>query len=70
MLLKAIEQTNTGLNTKFVNIESGRSITLDHAINQIKNGNRNYEDYQTVKRPNGTVYIRSKADGKLSNNIE
>lgn len=70
MLLKAIEQTNTGLNTKFENIESGRSITLDHAITQIKNGNRNYEGYQTVMKSNGTVYIRSKADGKLRNNIE
>ena len=62
--------TDTGLNTKFVNVESGRTVTLKHAIKQIENGNKNYSDYQTVRNSNGTVYIRSKADGKRSNNIE
>lgn len=70
MLLKATEQSSTGLNTVFVNVESGRSVTLEHAIKQIDNGNKNYSDYQTVRNPNGTVYIRSKADGKRNNNIE
>lgn len=70
MLLKATEQTITGLNTKFVIVESGRSVTLEHAIKQIDNGNKNYSDYQTVRNPNGTVYIRSWADGKRNNNIE
>lgn len=73
MLLKATEQSDTGLNTKFVNVESvesGRTVTLKHAIKQIENGNKNYSDYQTVRNSNGTVYIRSKADGKRSNNIE
>lgn len=70
MLLKVTEQTSTGLNTKFVNIESGRSVTLGHAIKQIENGNKNYSNYETVRNSNGTVYIRSKADGKRTNNIE
>ena len=70
MLLKATEQSSTGLNTKFVNVESGRSVTLEHAIKQIGNGNKNYSGYQSVRNANGTVYIRSKADGKRSNNIE
>ena len=70
MLLKATEQSDTGLNTKFVNVESGRTVTLKHAIKQIENGNKNYSDYQTVRNSNGTVYIRSKADGKRNNNIE
>lgn len=70
MLLKATEQSSTGLNTKFVNVESGRSITLEHAIQQIENGNKSYQDYQTVRNSNGTVYIRSKADGNRNNNIE
>lgn len=70
MLLKATEQSSTGLNTKFVNVESGRCITLEHAIEQIDKGNLNYRDYQTVRNSNGTVYIRSKADGKRNNNIE
>ena len=69
-ILKATEQSDTGLNTKFVNVESGRTVTLKHAIKQIENGNKNYSDYQTVRNSNGTVYIRSKADGKRSNNIE
>ena len=37
MLLKATEQSDTGLNTKFVNVESGRTVTLKHAIKQIEN---------------------------------
>lgn len=45
-------------------------LPLKHAIKQIENGNKNYSDYQTVRNSNGTVYIRSKADGKRSNNIE
>ena len=55
MLLKATEQSDTGLNTKFVNVESGRTVTLKHAIKQIENGNKNYSDYQTVRNSNGTV---------------
>ena len=30
MLLKATEQSDTGLNTKFVNVESGRKVSLNH----------------------------------------
>ena len=32
MLLKATEQSDTGLNTKSVNVESGRTVTLKHAM--------------------------------------
>lgn len=70
MHLKVIEETKTGLNTKFINQESGRSVSLKHAIQQIQNGNSNYSDYEVVKKSNGTTYIRSKPDGKIGNNIE
>lgn len=70
MNLKVIEETSTGLNTKFVNQESGRSISLEHAVQQIQKGNSNYADYEVVKKSNGTTYIRSKPDGKIGNNIE
>lgn len=70
MNLKASKQSNTGLNTEFVNIDSGRHISLEHAIQQIENGNPNYKNYQTVNLTNGTTYIRSKADGSTKNNIE
>ena len=36
MLLKVSEESSTGLNTKYVNAESGRTITLEHAIKQIE----------------------------------
>lgn len=39
-------------------------------MTQIEKGNKNYENYQTVKMSNGTKYIRSKADGIKKNNIE
>lgn len=70
MNLKVSKQSNTGLHTEFVNVDSGRHISLNYAIRQIKNGNPNYKNYQTVNLTNGTTYIRSKADGCTKNNIE
>ena len=70
MKLNATKQSTTGLNTEFVNIDSGRHVSLEHAIKQIEKGNPNYRQYQTVNLPNGTKYIRSKADGNERNNIE
>ena len=66
MNLKVIEETSTGLNTRFVNQESGRSVSLE----QIQKGNSNYSNYEVVTKSNGTTYIRSKPDGKIENNIE
>ena len=70
MELKATKQTKTGLNTEFVNLESGRHISLEQAINQINKGNPNYSNYTTVTNPNGTTYVRSNPDNKRNNNIE
>ncbi len=70
MKLKKAQETNSGLNIEFVNTESGRHVSLDHAIQQINNGNPNYKDYTTVTNPNGTTYIRSKPDNSTANNIE
>ncbi len=70
MNLKVVKQTETGLNTEFVNIDSGRRVSLDHAIQQIRNGNPNYGNYEAVNRSNGTTYIRSKPDNSTKNNIE
>lgn len=36
MNLKVIEETSTGLNTRFVNQDSGRSVSLEHAVQQIQ----------------------------------
>lgn len=70
MRLKVTEESGTGLNTRFVNQESGRSMSLEHVITQIDNGNPNYRNYEKVTNPNGTTYVRSKPDGSVSNNIE
>lgn len=70
MNLKVIEETSTGLNTKFVNEDSGRQISLEHVVQQIQKGNSNYSNYEVVTKSNGTTYIRSKPDGKQGNNIE
>lgn len=70
MRLKVTEESSTGLNTRFVNQESGRSMSLEHVITQIDNGNPNYRNYEKVTNPNGTTYVRSKPDGSVSNNIE
>ncbi len=70
MQLRAIEQNKSGLNTRFINEDSGYTFSLDHVIQQINKGNPNYDGYHTVKNPNGTVYVRSNADGNRRNNIE
>lgn len=70
MILKATQETSTGLNTEFVNIETGRHFSKEHVIRQINNGNSNYINYHTVEKSDGTVYVRSNPDNKRNNNIE
>lgn len=67
--LKVKEQSNTGLNTSFINLSTGRTISLNQAINQIKKGNDTYSNYHIVNR-NGINYIRSNPDRFKNNNIE
>ena len=70
MKLKVSKESETGLNTEFVNIESGRKIKLEQAIRQVQKGNPSYQNYVAVKNPNGTIYLRSKPNGSLKDNIE
>lgn len=70
MKLKVFKENDSGLNTEFVNIESGRKIKLEHAIEQVEKGNPNYENYIVVKNSNGTKYLRSKPNGSSIDNIE
>lgn len=70
MKLKVSRESETGLNTEFVNIESGRKIKLEQAIRQVEKGNPAYQNYVAVKNHNGTTYLRSKPNGSLKDNIE
>ena len=70
MKLKVSKESASGLNTEFVNVETGRHIPLEQAVAQISKGNKNYKNYQVVNKSDGTTYIRSKADGIKKNNIE
>ncbi len=70
MKLKGSKESASESNTEFVNLETGRYIPLEQAVMQINKSNKNYENYQTVNKSNGTTYIRSKADGIKKNNIE
>lgn len=70
MKLKVSKENQKGLNTEFVNVETGRHILLEHAVTQINKGNKSYDNYQVVNKSNGTTYIRSIADGSKRNNIE
>ena len=58
MKLKVSKESKTGLNTEFVNIESGRKIKLEQAIQQVGKGNPNYQNYVAVENPNRTTYLR------------
>lgn len=70
MKLKAIQESNTGLNTQFKNVDTGRTFSREHVINQINNGNPNYNNYTTVTNSKGTTFVRSKPDGNTKNNLE
>lgn len=70
MKLKVSKESASGLNTEFVNVETGRCIPLEQAVTQISKGNKHYENYQVVNKFDGTTYIHSKADGIKKNNIE
>ncbi|MEG0090985.1 MAG: DUF3892 domain-containing protein [Oscillospiraceae bacterium] len=67
--LKASKESETGLNTQFKNINTGSSISLKQAIEQIEKGNPTYEDYH-IAHKGETKYIRSNPDSKTRNNIE
>jgi len=68
--LRMTQETESGLNTRFINIESGRSVSREHVISQIEKGNPSYSDYHVVSNPNGSDYVRSNPDGKTKNNLE
>lgn len=69
MNFKVSKESETGLNTEFINVDTGRHIPLQQAIQQIQKGNPGYNHYETVKLQNGTTYVRSKADKSTKNNI-
>jgi len=68
--LRMAEQTASGLNTRFINTETNRTISREQAIAQIEKGNPTYSDYHVVRNPSGLDYIRSNPDGKIQNNLE
>lgn len=70
MKLKVSKESETGLNTEFINTESGRTVKLPQAIEQVQKGNPNYKDYVVVQNHKGTTYLRSKPNGNVSDNIE
>ena len=70
MKLKVSRESETGLNTEFVNIESGRKIKLEQATRQVEKRNPAYQNYVAVNNHNGTTYLRSKPNGSLKDNIE
>ena len=70
MKLKVSKESASGLNTEFINKETGRKIKLNDALRQVKKGNPNYKDYIAVKNPNGTEYLRSKPNKSKTDNIE
>ena len=45
--LRMTQETESGLNTRFVNIESGRSVSREHVISQIEKGKSNYKPNRT-----------------------
>lgn len=70
MNLEKLTESSTGLNTSFINSESGRPIPLEQAIRGINNNNPNYENYHVSHSANGTPYVRSNPNRKTNDNIE
>ncbi len=67
--LKVKSETSTGLNTSFINKNTGATISLNQAITQINRGNPTYDGYHVVHGENSD-YIRSNPDRSKNNNIE
>lgn len=65
--LKVIQESETGLNTRFLDTSTRRELTLNQAIRAVENGK--YPGYHVVNR-NGTRFIRSNPDGNERNNLE
>lgn len=63
------EQTISGFNTSFTNLNSGRTLGVNQVIDQIDKGNPTYDNYHVVNGPTGK-YIRSNPDKNDKNNIE
>jgi hypothetical protein len=65
--LKAIQESDTGLNTRFIDTSTKQEFTLKQAVKAVKSGK--YPGYHVVERQ-GIEFIRSNPDGKESNNLE
>jgi len=66
--LKAIKETDTGLNVRFEDVSSKTELTLKQAIKAVEKGS--YPDHHVVERSDGIKYIRSNPDGNKRNNLE
>lgn len=64
------EETDTGLNTSYLNTNTGRTISREKAVEQITKNNPTYEGYHVVTPKNGVPYVRSNPDQSKKNNIE
>jgi hypothetical protein len=65
--IRAITQTPTGRNTKFKNIKTRKTITLEKFIREIQKGN--YNGYHIRKMNNKKVPV-SNRDKFKGNNLE
>lgn len=63
--LKVIQESPTGLNQKFIDTKTGKTVTRGNVADNIKD----YPDYHVMKMPNGNRVVRSNPDGKEGNNL-
>ncbi|OEF98379.1 DUF3892 domain-containing protein [Desulfuribacillus alkaliarsenatis] len=62
--LKVVEESETGMNEKFLDTVTGEVLTRDQVAENIDK----YQDYQVVTR-NGKKVIRSQPDFNPDNNL-
>jgi len=70
MKLKKVNEESSGLNIEFMDEDSGTKYSLSQVVSEIESNNPNFSAYDVIERSNGTMYIKSKPDGNLDNNIE
>ncbi len=68
-ILRVQQESETGMNVGFINLETNRRISKEQVIDQIEKGNNTYDNYHIVEMANGNKYIRSNPDKNGKNNL-
>ncbi len=68
--VKAIHQTNTGKNDKFINTGNHHTMSLNEFVRRIESGTSIYSERYYIKHDSSGKTAVSRPDKSISNNLE